>query len=724
MLADYVLKDFGKILKKRGLEMRRLMLQSDTDCMRVYDRNLEELAVTVDLYGPWARVTDYSEEGLEEDEIEASCDVVGRMLYVEAEKVIFHRREKRIGRTQHEVQDQESLLVDVKENGLHFTVDLTKRIDTGLFLDHMPTRLLVEQMSPRLKVLNLFSYTGSFSVYAARGGASLVESVDLSSTYSEWAQQNLAKNGFDGVPFPCISGDAREFIMQAMEAGKVYDLVIFDPPSFSNSRKMEHDFDVQRDHLYFMEMIHTILSKNGILLFSTNLQRFRMDVAVEKGYTVKEITKEVLAPGFSKRRASTRTWVLEKRDAFNYYPAQRKTGKSRQSEEYTMSKNKETKDEVLLVEEDQAIQEEATVVADDIVIVEEEQVLEEESAEMEDDDSAEDDDEQFPEEEANEIEDDLLTLNWEDESIEIATQEIPERRERPSRAYREDERRDRDRDRTPRSRDGRRSSHRDRDDRRPSYRDRDDRRPSYGDRDDRRPSFRDRDDRRPSYRDRDDRRPWEDRGDRRPSYRERDDRRPSFGDRDDRRPSFRDRVVRRPSYRDRDDRKPWEDRSDRRPSYGDRDDRRPSFRDRDDRRPSYRDRDDRKPWEDRGERRPSYGDRDDRRPAFRDRDDRRPSYRDRDDRRPWEDRGDRRPSFRDRDDRRPSYRDRDDRKPWEGRDDRRGGGRRDERPEFGEERPRRDREFSPKPYGYDRRSSKPRREREERRDPFLPREDE
>src|SRR5690554_4587018 len=97
---EYALKDFGKILKKNALQQRRLMLQSDTTCMRIYDRNLAELDVTVDLYGPYARIADYSEEGLEEEQVEACCDIVSRMAYIEADRVIFQRREKRVGREQ------------------------------------------------------------------------------------------------------------------------------------------------------------------------------------------------------------------------------------------------------------------------------------------------------------------------------------------------------------------------------------------------------------------------------------------------------------------------------------------------------------------------------------------------------------------------------------------------------------------------------------------------
>jgi len=672
MIADYVLKDFGKILKKNGLEMRRLMLQSDTDCMRVYDRNLEDIQVTVDLYGPYARVTDFSEEGLEEEEIAAVCDVVGRMLYVEADNVVFHRRKKRIGREQHDVLEEEGLLTTVRENGLTFRVDLTKRIDTGLFLDHMPTRLLVEGMSRSMKVLNLFSYTGSFSVYAARGGASSVESVDLSATYSRWAEENLEENRFSGLPYRCITSDARTYVAEAVDEGRIYDLVILDPPSFSNSRKMEQDFDVQRDYLAMMAEIHRLLSKGGILLFSTNLQTFRMDEAALVGYDVVEITKEVLAPGFSVKRATVRTWILTKRDGRYRYPVILKTGRDRKRELYTMDTKEKNNEDVVedVVEQaaDQVVEQSVDTATDGVT----DDVIEVDEA---------------IEAEANPVDDDLLILNWEDESIEAATEQLPQRRERS--------RHDEDRP-APRDRDDRRPQ-RGHDDRRPNRGGRDGGRPSYQGRDDR-PSYRDRDDRRPSYQGRDDRPSYRDRDDRRSSYQGRDDR-PSYRDRDDRRSSYQGRDD-RPSYRDRDDRRSSYQGRDDRPSYRDRDDRRSSYRDRDDRRPSYQGRDDRPSYRDRDDRRPSYQGRDDR-PSYRDRDDRKPSYQGRDDR----------PSYRDRDDRKPSYRGRDDRPSYRDRDDRSG------------DRPARDRQYAPKPYGYDRQSKGPRRERPIDHDPFMPRED-
>ncbi|MGD1817215.1 MAG: class I SAM-dependent methyltransferase [Pleomorphochaeta sp.] len=309
---DYLIKDFGKILKKNALMMRRLLLQEDTDCMRVYDRNLEELPLSVDLYGKYARITDYSEEGLTSELEETVIDVVRRMCYIQQEYVCFHRREKRHNKEQHELQSSNSLVIEVKEFSHRFKVDLIKRIDTGLFLDHYKTRKLVESISKDLSVLNLFAYTGSFSVYAASGGAKLVESIDLSKTYTDWAQYNLTINGFEGDKYPCINTDALEYIIEAARNKKQYDLIILDPPSFSNSRKMNQDFDIQRDYVRYLRLINNLLSKDGKVIFSTNLSSFHMDPGRLKGYKVENITKDILADGFSKKKGTSRTWLLAK----------------------------------------------------------------------------------------------------------------------------------------------------------------------------------------------------------------------------------------------------------------------------------------------------------------------------------------------------------------------------------------------------------------------------
>ena len=309
---DYQAKDFGKLLKNNALTMRRLFQSTDTNCMRVYDRNMEEFPVTVDLWAQWVRITDYSEEGLDDRKRDLVMDLAGRMLYVPIEKVVYHHRRKRTGREQHDVQEPVSTLVEVMEQGLVFTVDLTKRVDTGLFLDHMPTRALVGSMSYGLRVLNLFSYTGSFSVYAARGGAVQVDSVDLSATYTTWAEANLAANGFFGPTYRCINADAFEYVKDALDEKRIYDLIIFDPPSFSNSRKMEHDFDIVRDYVRWLHALSALLKKGGTIIVSSSLGGFSLDKSALGGYTIEERTQDLLAPGFTRRSGTARTWVLTK----------------------------------------------------------------------------------------------------------------------------------------------------------------------------------------------------------------------------------------------------------------------------------------------------------------------------------------------------------------------------------------------------------------------------
>ena len=314
---QYFEKDFGKLLKQGALNVRRMQNAKQTDCMRVYDRNLEQFPVTVDVYGPYVRVTDYSEDGLAEDLRTVCLDVCSRMLYVPADKVLYHRRPRRQDGQQHEGLEAEPLYVEVMESGHRFKLDLTSHIDVGLFMDQIKVRQYIESQAMGKSVLNLFSYTGSFSVYAASGGAEKVTSVDLSGPYTRWCEENLRLNGFTGSQYECINADALTFIKQAREKRLKYDIVIFDPPCFSNSHKMERDFDVQRDYSFFIRMLFGIISKGGFLLFSTNLGTFVMDRRrLGHHIEVQGLASEFAAPGFSTRKGASRSWILTSEDDF------------------------------------------------------------------------------------------------------------------------------------------------------------------------------------------------------------------------------------------------------------------------------------------------------------------------------------------------------------------------------------------------------------------------
>jgi len=309
---EYFEKDFGKILKNNAQQMRHNLLPQGTNCFRVYDRNLSQFPVTVDIYGKYAKVTDYKEGSPLDEEQRKSClDICSRMLYLEPTNIIYTYRAKREIGQQHEKSQAPSVVVEVLENNLKFKVDLTTYVDTGLFLDHRLTRMLIKERSASCDVLNLFSYTGSFSVYAAAGLANSVKSVDLSATYTKWAQENLANNGYEGPSYECLCIDALKYVQEAIEKDEKYDIIIFDPPSFSNSRKMESDFDVARDYALWIKALSRLMKKTGFILFSTNLGSFNMDKRRLKNLRVKEITGAVEAPGFNKsHKGMARSWMM------------------------------------------------------------------------------------------------------------------------------------------------------------------------------------------------------------------------------------------------------------------------------------------------------------------------------------------------------------------------------------------------------------------------------
>ena len=334
-MEEYLRKDFGKILKSAGLEARRWMKNTDSDVCRVYDRSLEGLELTVDIYGRYARVMDYGDGVRSEEEITEILDTVSRFLYIERDKIIWKERRKREGREQHGTEEGECPVV-VRERGLEFECELRKYADTGLFLDMAETREIVKGISRNQRVLNLFSYTSSFSVYAAQGGALSVESVDLSNVYISWSRRNLERNGFlSEEKYKTVAMDARSFLEMAVAEGRTYDIVIFDPPAFSNSHKAD-DFDVQKDYIPFLAAIWKILGDGGVVFFSENLSGFRFEKKkLDPWFEIRELTTEVSAMNFSRKRRSCRVWEMAKkaRKTKRNYSSEAKEEKKEMDEE-------------------------------------------------------------------------------------------------------------------------------------------------------------------------------------------------------------------------------------------------------------------------------------------------------------------------------------------------------------------------------------------------------
>lgn len=316
---NYILKDFGKLLKQTHLTMRRYFTPLDTNSYRVYDKNIAALPITVDFYGSFVYILDYREGDesnsptSEEPSLEEIVDTTSRMLYVKKDQVFYKNRKTRKGISQHTKLDNSGNFITVKENGFGFLVNLHDYIDTGLFLDHRKTREMVKDSSMDKRVLNLFAYTGSFTVYAAAGGAKSIDSVDLSINYNNWAEKNLLANGFANKNYKFHSADTAEFLNNERKNWKKYDIIIVDPPTFSNSRKMEGTFDIQRDYISLIKVCLDLLNKDGFIIFSTNYTKFHFDPSRFKNIQLKNITNTTIDEDFSKKNKPHRCWLIEKK---------------------------------------------------------------------------------------------------------------------------------------------------------------------------------------------------------------------------------------------------------------------------------------------------------------------------------------------------------------------------------------------------------------------------
>lgn len=278
-----------KVLKIRSKEASR----QKVSCYRLYDRDLPEFPLIIDVYENELLVTEYrSQHRLSHDEyiawLDGSLLVVKKVLNKTDDQI--HIKERKVKESR---QDQYAKTASVKnfmvvhEGGLAFLVNLTDYLDTGLFLDHRITRSMVREKSNGKKVLNLFCYTASFSVYAAAGNATEVVSVDLSNTYIDWARRNMELNGFEGDKYLYTRGDVLQILPTIQN--NYFDIIILDPPTFSNSKSMKEIFDVQQMHVELINLCLDKLKYSGELVFSTNARKFHLEGEMIKG-AVKEIT--------------------------------------------------------------------------------------------------------------------------------------------------------------------------------------------------------------------------------------------------------------------------------------------------------------------------------------------------------------------------------------------------------------------------------------------------
>jgi 23S rRNA (guanine2445-N2)-methyltransferase / 23S rRNA (guanine2069-N7)-methyltransferase len=290
----------------------------------VYDADMPEYSFAIDRYAEadsdrvWLYVQEYAApktvnpEAAQRRRNEALAALPG-VTGIPAERIHLRQRRKTARGEQYEKLAEQGDFKLVEESGLRFWVNFTDYLDTGLFLDHRITRQRLRDNAARQRFLNLFAYTGSATVYAAAGRARETTTVDMSATYLDWAQRNLAVNGFSGAQHQLIQADCISWLKTAVAERQVYDLIFLDPPTFSNSKRMDDIHDVQRDHRALIDRCMALLAPGGKLVFSNNAQKFKLDAEVGEQYQVRDITRATLPKDFERNPRIHQCYELEKK---------------------------------------------------------------------------------------------------------------------------------------------------------------------------------------------------------------------------------------------------------------------------------------------------------------------------------------------------------------------------------------------------------------------------
>ncbi|MCK4834784.1 MAG: class I SAM-dependent methyltransferase, partial [Gammaproteobacteria bacterium] len=314
---------FANRLKKNYKHLKKWARKNDVSCYRVYDADIPQYAVAIDKYENWVHVQEYqAPKTVDKNKaflrINDVIDVVADILETKQQHVVLKVRKKQEGSAQYQKQDKKEYTTTVTEGGLKFILNMYDYIDTGLFLDHRYTRQLVKDLAKGRSFLNLFAYTGSVTVYAAAGDAATTTTVDMSNTYLNWAKENMALNGFIGNVYKdsrheFIREDCLKWLQQAISENKKYQLIFVDPPTFSNSKKMDTSLDINRDHAALLSGCLALLADDGQIIFSTNAKNFKLDESLKEDCFLKEITVMTTTEDF-RRKPLHRCWCLTKQE--------------------------------------------------------------------------------------------------------------------------------------------------------------------------------------------------------------------------------------------------------------------------------------------------------------------------------------------------------------------------------------------------------------------------
>lgn len=296
---------FKNRIRKNYRHIRKWAKRTQTNCFRIYDRDIKEYPYTIDFYDGRYSIHYFSSRGEEEPPQEVQDEIKQALISIFqiSEDMIFWRmRKRRAMIEQYEKVDEKKEYFEVREYNTKFLVNLVDYLDTGLFLDHRETRQIVAKMCSQKKLLNLFAYTGSFSVQAALYGALFTKSVDMSNTYTAWAKDNFILNGLTLKNNEIIRADCLKFLDDELISNSRYDVIVIDPPTISRSKKMEQLFDIQVDYIALIKKSLRLLSDGGTIFFSTNSRKFHFDTSLFPSCKIIDITAKTIPLDFHNKK--------------------------------------------------------------------------------------------------------------------------------------------------------------------------------------------------------------------------------------------------------------------------------------------------------------------------------------------------------------------------------------------------------------------------------------
>jgi 23S rRNA (guanine2445-N2)-methyltransferase / 23S rRNA (guanine2069-N7)-methyltransferase len=304
---------FRARLAKRARHLRRWPTKMGITCYRLYEQDIPEVPLVVDRYEDYLHIAEFSRPtehtpAEHADWLDLMQRTAAEVMELPLDHVFLKKRERQRGTAQYERLGSEQHVLVAHEGGLQFEVNLSDYVDTGLFLDHRVTRGMVRDLAAGKRFLNLFAYTGSFTVYAAAGRAASTVTVDLSNNYLDWARRNMARNGFQGPDHEFVRDDALHFLQGRGRQG-AFELAVVDAPTFSNSKSLEDYWDIQRNHVELLNRLVELMTPGGLIFFSTNFRRFKLAETEIRGVTIREISRQTVPADFRNRRIH-RCWRM------------------------------------------------------------------------------------------------------------------------------------------------------------------------------------------------------------------------------------------------------------------------------------------------------------------------------------------------------------------------------------------------------------------------------